>query len=321
MTAAAELLRAEIARDGPISFARFMEVALYHPECGYYRRSDRDPFGKSGDFYTAAQLQPVFGRLIAAAVRRIAGELGNPEGFTVVDLGAGREEMAEHFRPWRYVAVDAGRGKLPEHFTGTVFANEFFDALPVEVVTRRNGRLYERRVDWNGSRFVWRDEVEAGDRVADYLARYAAPLEEGGLIEVNFEAQRAIHDVARSMAGGRLLVIDYGYTARETVRFQAGTLMSYRRHQAFEDVLDRPGEQDITSHVNFTALGAHTADAGLEVAPLESMPQFLLRAGEADSFAEALEAGNEVDALRLRMQLKTLLYGMGETFRVMAASK
>src|SRR5215469_14854519 len=116
MTPAAELLANEILRDGPIPFRRFMEVALYHPEHGYYRRA-RDPFGKEGDFYTAEQIQPVFGILIAARAGELYRQMGEPRDFTIVELGAGRREMAQAFSRWRYVPVDLTGGKMPEHFT------------------------------------------------------------------------------------------------------------------------------------------------------------------------------------------------------------
>jgi SAM-dependent MidA family methyltransferase len=140
-------------------------------------------------------------------------------------------------------------------------------------------------------------------------------------MEVNLEARRVIGEIAARMERGWVLAIDYGYTAREMVRFPQGTLMSYRRHQALEDVLAEPGERDITAHVNFTALSGHAAEAGFEIVRFERMAQLLLDAGEGDGFQEALRAGDEREALRLRMQLKTLLYGMGETFRALVARK
>src|SRR2546421_13129931 len=102
MTPVAEILRDEIRRSGPISFHRFMDAALYHPEFGYYRRP-RDPFGTRGDFYTAEQLQPVFGILIAERIRQLRERMGAPPEFTVVEAGAGRREMAEAFRDFPYI--------------------------------------------------------------------------------------------------------------------------------------------------------------------------------------------------------------------------
>ena len=145
MSPLTEILRDEIRRDGPISFRRFMEAALYDPANGYYR-SARDPFGKQGDFYTAEQIQPVFGILMAARIRALYQEMGAPADFAVVELGAGRREMAAAFSEWRYVPVDLGVygcGAMPERFRGVVFANEFFDALPVEEVTFRGGGFRE----------------------------------------------------------------------------------------------------------------------------------------------------------------------------------
>src|SRR5581483_5973333 len=99
----------------PIPFRRFMEVALYHPEHGYYRHP-RDPFGKQGDFFTAEQLQPVFGILIAARIRQLHRAVGEPPDFTVVELGAGRREMAPYFAEWRYIPIDVDGGALPASF-------------------------------------------------------------------------------------------------------------------------------------------------------------------------------------------------------------
>ena len=112
--------------------------------------------------------------------------------------------------------------------------------------------------------------------------------------------------------------MDYGYTRSEAVRFPLGTLMGYRRHTALEDVLQEPGLRDITSHVNFTALQEPGALRGLRTESLSTLAQVLLAAGEPDQFAAALGPGND---LRRRMQLKTLLFGMGETFRVLLQSR
>lgn len=326
MTPAAELLREEILARGPISFARFMEVALYHPQHGYYRRSARhapDPFGMHGDFYTAEQVQPVFGLLIAAETRALLRQLAPCEQFTVVELGAGRGEMAPFFQPWRYVPVDAGRGHMPDDFTGVVFANEFFDALPVHVVVRQGGGFAQSLVRCNGEEFEWTGGPPVEEAVGEHLTRYGAPREDGDRIEVNLDALSYLDSIHRSMRSGYLLAIDYGYTAREMVRFPAGTLMGYRRHQALDDVLTDPGLRDITAHVNFTALETHALSLGWEKVRFESMASLLLRAGEPDQFAEALGqsllgAGTDSkEAVRRRLQLKTLLYGMGENFRAL----
>jgi SAM-dependent MidA family methyltransferase len=167
MTPAGEVLAEEIRRKGPIPFRRFMEVALYHPRHGYYRRL-HDPFGVGGDFYTAEQLQPVFGVLIAARIRQLYREMGEPSGFTVVELGAGRGEMARAFSEWKYVPVEIGSGAMPERFVGVVFSNEFFDALAVDVAVYRDGMFREQRVAVENEKFVW----AIGDRVPAEIERY-----------------------------------------------------------------------------------------------------------------------------------------------------
>ena len=299
------LITDEIRHDGPIPFSRFMELALYHPTFGYYRRP-KDPFGRSGDFYTAEQLQPVFGRLIALYLKRFTGE-----GATVVEVGAGRMDMAEALSGFSYVPVDIAHGSIPEQFTGAVFSNELFDALPVDLLIRRDGFTHERRVSVHGDRFVWDDSVrseqEADERVT--------------VRETQQHRLAMLTRIAERLRSGTIVTIDYGYTRRELVRFPEGTLMSYHRHTAIDDVLVRPGEQDITAHVDWTALEEHGTSLGLRTVRFESLASALLHAGEPDQFASALAAPDEAAEKHHRLQLKSLLFGMGETFRVLVQSK
>ena len=316
MTPVGDILADEIRRGGPISFRRFMEAALYHPELGYYRRA-RDPFGKEGDFFTAEQMQPVFGILIAQRVRELWRAMGEPPDFTVVELGAGRGEMANAFDEWRYVPVETGTA-LPASFRGVVFSNEFFDALPVEAAVYRDGALRQQMVALEGDRFVWHTGDPVTAEVEDYVRKFFTTSEDGRWYEANLEALHWLDRIAETLTEGYVLTIDYGYTRAESVRFRAGTLMAYHRHTARENVLDNPGERDITAHVNFTALEERGAALGLKKTFFETLAQTLLGAGESDQFAAAL-AGE--DELRRRMQLKTLLFGMGETFRVLTQKR
>jgi len=302
MTPVGEILVREIQASGPITFHRFMSAALYHPEFGYYRKA-RDPFGRDGDFFTAEQVQPVFGILIAQYIRRLREEtLADLPDFQVVELGAGRGEMAEALAEFGYTGVDVDRGAMPEAFNGVVFANEFFDALPVDVVKRVDGGFIERRVDFSGDRFLWVDGPALSGELLAYAEQHAPAAE---IFEVNLDALRWMRKIERSLRRGVLIAIDYGYTQREAIRFPQGTLMGYRRHTADEDVLAEPGERDITAHVAFTPL----MHCGLDSMGFETMMQFLMRAGEKDQFATAMAANPQ--------QLKTLLFGMGETFRVL----
>lgn len=319
MTPAARLLAGEILGSGPIPFHRFMEVALYHPEYGYYRRG-HDPFGARGDYFTAEQLQPVFGDLIAARVRSLWQEMGCPDDFVVVELGAGRGEMAEAFSEFRYVPVEPGT-PWPDRFSGLVFAHEFFDALPVDAAVLRGRVFRELRVDFRDGRFLWTEGPPLAGEAADYAARYASAAGEGWRIEIPLEALRWIEEIARRLECGFLFLLDYGYTAREIARFPEGTLMSYRRHRALPDVLASPGEQDITAHVPFTALEDRAARCGFERVAFEGLAQTLLAAGCGDGFASVLAAATPAGQLRRRLQLKTLLFGMGESYRTLLLRK
>jgi SAM-dependent MidA family methyltransferase len=314
VTPLTDILREEIARSGPITFHRFMDAALYDPTHGYYRQP-RDPFGKEGDFFTAEQLQPVFGILIAARIQMLYREMGEPSDFTVVELGPGRGEMVEHAlacsKNWKPIRLGED---LPAKFQGVVFSNEFFDALPVHRVVWLDGEPRQSLVDWRHDRFVWADGPPVTPEIRDYIDRYFPDAPNRSVAEVNLDALRWMDRISQRLASGYVFTIDYGYTAAESKRFPTGTLMSYRRHVAREDVLKDPGSQDITAHVCFTALEGH----GFQTTRFETLARTLLDAGEADQFAAALAGPDEV---RRRLQLKTLLFGMGETFRTLLQKK
>jgi SAM-dependent MidA family methyltransferase len=293
-----------------------MQAALYHPEHGYYRRA-RDPFGKSGDFYTAEQLQPVFGILIAARIREMFHEMGSPPDFTVVELGAGRAEMAEAFHEWRYIPVEIG-SSMPEGIRGVVFSNEFFDALPVEAAAVIDGTAQRRDVGVEGDRFVWVTGAPASPSVEEFRRRFCP---RACAFEANLEALEWMDRIAQSLEAGFHFTIDYGYVTAEHIRFPQGTLMSYRRHGASEEVLADPGERDITAHVPFSALQERGAECGLDTVVYESLARTLLHAGEPDQFAAALAGATPQVERARRLQLKSLLFGMGETFRTLIQRK
>ena len=317
----ARIIAEEIRADGPMPFRRFMELALYHSRHGYYV-GERDPFGAGGDFYTNAQLQPVFGRLLAQQIGRWRQELGSSENFSVMELGPGRGEIGTQVRECApdidWVGVDYGDRWPQRPVRGVVLCNEFFDALPVDSVERTSEGWLRRGVGLSGGRFCWRT---VGPVQAD---PYWPDIEPGRRIE-SCDAQVAVlRRIADSLERGWILVIDYGYTRCEIEsggRFLDGSIMGYSRHRADPDVLLEPGCRDITAHVNFSALEDAARGAGLEVTPVRSQQAYLLSLGEPDGFAFALAADSERRAAQLRMQLKTLLFGLGETFRVLVLRK
>ena len=141
------------------------------------------------------------------------------------------------------------------------------------------------------------------------------------ILEVNLDALAWIDTIAERLERGYLLAIDYGYTAAELVRFPRGTLMTYRRHQASPDALADPGGRDITAHVNFSALEDHARRRGFAPIRAERLAQTLMAIGQPDQFASVLAAAGEKEAIALRLQLKTLVFGMGETFRTLLAGR
>lgn len=313
----AEIIVGEIRASGPLPFHRFMEQALYHPTLGYYT-GGRDPFGKSGDFFTNAQLQPVFGRLVAQQLDRWRRDLGPCERFTVVEFGAGRGETAAEVRRCmqdvEWISVDRGDPWPKGPVTGAVFCNEFFDALPVDCVERRAGDWVEWGVGESEGRLVWEPTGRRGPRQG--LPRVA----DGCRIETCERQVEALGRIRGILGRGWLCAIDYGYTRVEVERagrFPEGSLMGYSSHRADPDVLADPGRRDITAHVNFSALEEAGRSLGFKVLPLRTQHSFLLEVGEPDEFAYALAARTERRAIELRLQLKSLLFGLGEMFRVL----
>jgi SAM-dependent MidA family methyltransferase len=323
-----------------------MELALYDPELGYYTRprllsgerllhpqpddsrsvasQSVDPFGRHGDFFTASQLQPVFGRLIAAALRDLIDELPSSDRIQIVELGPGRGEMAPALAPLvgaeRYLPIDIGSGEGPSAFTGVVFSNEFFDALPVDLAMRRGKIWLQRRVAMVDGAFAFLDGEPVDPDQQAQLDRYAHT--EQTLAEVHHSTLLWLHRIAGSLKRGFVLTIDYGYISREAIRFPQGTLMSYRHHAASPNVLLDPGRQDITSHVPFSMLMEEGQHAGLETISFTTLTQFLLSLGEpALQAAIATEEDRQRTSPTYQLQLKTLLFGMGETFRVLLQRK
>lgn len=354
MNALRELIAAEIRQHGPIPFSRYMELCLYHPELGFYARA-REQFGKAGDFYTSSDVHAVFGRLLARQFAQMWEALGSPARLEIIELGPGRGLFARDVLDWsrkkfpaffaalHYQLVESSASlrarladRLEEHIRAgkasvaeqlepasgpaIVFANEFFDALAVDVVDHRG----EVRVALEGDRF---HEVFAPPRpeLLDYIDRYSVRPQEGERVEVAPAALDWMRRIAAAVPRGFVVLIDYGYTRAEQLAGRhLDTLMTYRRHTASSDPYEVPGEQDITAHVNFTALRAAGEAAGLDHLALLTQSQFLIGLGEETQFADAFEDCRlPQEHAKVALQLKHLVTpaGMGETFHVLVMSR
>jgi SAM-dependent MidA family methyltransferase len=307
-----ERIAAEIAVSGPITFARFMQLALYEPNHGYYRSGTARP-GRGGDFLTAPEVHPIFGAALARQVLEIRRLLGSPDPFVVREHGAGTgalaaslleavaRDAADALPAIRYEAVevdsrrvDALRATLArvglddrltpasdDRFDGVILANELLDALPVHRVVARGG-LRELRVAWADGAFHEVETDPSTPALAQRLREEAIVLAEGQVAEICLDVDGWMAGAADSLARGVLLVIDYGAPAAELydpARRPRGTLMAYVGHLAHDDPYRNVGRQDLTAHVDVTAVERAAARAGLDLLGSTSQAEFLVGLG------------------------------------------
>ena len=345
---AGELVRQAIARDGRITFARFMELAQLGPEVGYFRAGN--PTGAGGDYFTAPLAHPAFGALVSLQLRQVWRLLGNPAQYDVVELGAGSGTLgrvaaafAARFDPafaWslRYVAGEAAPPQDPgalqwvettgvpfRGVTGALVANELLDALPVHRFQIERGCLREIYVTVKDG--ILSDEL--GDPSTPDLERYlleqGTPLVEGFRGEVCLAAERWLAEAAAALEEGIVLLVDYGHTADDlySPERRNGALRTYFRHTLGSDPYQRVGRQDITTHVNFSHLIRTGERLGLATAGFVSQREFLRNLGIDTFFGQLSRLGlppHEEEANRYAMRELVRRDGMGD-FRVLALSK
>jgi SAM-dependent MidA family methyltransferase len=363
-----EKITAEIAAKGVISFARFMELALYCPDYGFYEK-EKDNVGKSGDFFTSVSVGSLFGELLAfqfaewteadnegknAAVR--IAEAGAHDGRLAADiLRWMRERRREVFERLQYYIVEPSARRREwqretlKDFGETVkwiseisalektspptetilFSNELFDAMPVHRLgwDARAKKWFEWGVTLEGGRFAWARMGDARNHVSRFafhvpeIEKLFEVLPDGFTTEVSPAAEAWWREAAAVLKCGKLVAMDYGLNAEEffVPERRDGTVRAYRSHQLRDDVLANPGAQDITAHVNFTALQNAGEAAGLKTEALVSQGKFLTQIAER-SWKRANVFG-EWNANRLR-QFQTLTHPehLGRPFRVLIQS-
>jgi len=314
------LIAREIAaHEGWLSFARFMELALYAPGLGYYS-AGLDKFGAGGDFVTAPEMSALFGQAIAnqaAQVLRLTGgnilEVGAGSGKLALDLILELERLGQ--LPQRYCILElsadlrlrqqqrierdaphllprfAWLDTLPRRFTGLVLGNEVLDAMPVHLVTWHNGQIFERGVSLQEGRFVWCERPLTGGE----LLHQAQALAPAGFVsgaaaytsEISLAAQGFMRSLGQMLEQGLILMLDYGFGASEYYHPQrsSGTLMCHYRHQAHADPFFLPGLQDLTAHVDFSAMARAATEAGMTLAGYASQANFLINCGLTELLA------------------------------------
>lgn len=330
-------------------FAVFMNLALYAPALGYYVAGSRK-FGKAGDFVTAPEMTPLFGRALARQVAQIL-ELSNGE---ILELGAGSGVLAVDLlgeldclgiRPERYRILEPSpelarrqqqrikrslpgmidrfewSDKLPDRLTGVVIANEVLDAVPVHVLVWRFEGVFERGVAVRDGQFAWEERpAGAALRTAAKRLGVSAPY----VSEVAPAMGKMVTDLSRCIDRGAILLIDYGFPRAEYYHPQrnSGTLMCHYRHRVHDDVFFLPGLQDITAHVDFTAAAEAGVDAGCLVAGYATLAQFLLNCGITELLARERPEDTAVYLPQAAMVQKLLSPAeMGELFKVLSLTR
>ncbi len=356
-----KILRQEIESNGPISFEQYMTQTLYHPEYGYYTSarlklaSDKNNNNQtiSGDFVTAPELSPWFGRTLAIAIAEV---LVHCTEKNILEFGAGSGILAKQVLDslkdcnTKYFILELSNDlknlqqqtladyqdrviwldQLPESFIGCVIANEVLDAMPVRLLKRdEQNQIKERFVDINPnattdslSQFIWSDQTLKQENIPhdiDHLLKIS-----GYTSEFNEQAKAWITSMGSWLKQGAAILIDYGFPASEYYHPQReqGTLMCHFHHHAHPEVLALPGIQDITAHVNFSAIAEKAVEAGLEVIGYTSQANFLMNCGLLNLLSSLDPEDVESYASNIGPVQKLLSEAeMGELFKVIMLTK
>lgn len=338
-----------------------MRAALYDEAGGYYCRPGQIRQGRAGDYRTAPETSPLFAATFASYFLKLFAELGSPPNWTIFESGAGRGDFAqgvlstlrrhdpEVFAVTNYVIDEispSARQRLEEQLAefadrvsfqrieevenpltaGLCFSNELIDAFPVHRVIGREGKPRELCVGLSHDDFVW-VEQDPDQRVAQYCARTELQLGEGQIAEINLAAEDYFARAAGVFDRGFVITVDYGAERRELLqspdRF-AGTLRAFRRHQMIQDVLANPGEQDLTTTVDWTQVKDAGLREGLPTIRFERLDQFLLAEGLTDVLSEMLgRTTDQVEAVGLTTGAREMImpHGLTASFQVLIQEK
>jgi len=351
-----EALSREICQAGKISFEKFMDLALYHPGGGYYTggRNSENPdknIGRKGDFFTSVSVGSCFGFLLAHQIASYWKELGRPDNFHIIEVGANdgqlAKDVASTLRDIEPGLVDKGSFFLVEHsgslqedypaafegvtsltdipgqpVNGFLYANELIDAFPVRRIIFKDDRWQEIFVTSksNGD-LTFETDLPSCERLCEFIRKLGPDFPEGYTTEVNLRQENWINDVAAIFKRGAICLFDYGYLAEEfyAPHRTTGTLRTYQQHRAGENPLDSPGQRDITAHVDFSALQRTATAAGLRVVSFGDQHHHLIKT--ATPWLQSLEK-NSVEfqqSAALLRQFQTLTHPglMGRSFKVL----
>jgi SAM-dependent MidA family methyltransferase len=357
--ALANLIRDQIQKNGPVSFTWFMDQALYHPLYGYYS-IERTRIGKAGDFFTNVSVGELFGEILADQFIELSDFLRTADDFRLVEQGAEDAQLAKDVLKalprgpksagWEYRIVERfakriaqqsahlGTGPIPVRWipdlesqnsiSGIVFCNELLDALPCHLVEHDGKEWFEIRVQDKGGIFDFVRSPIQDKKLADHVASLPIPSITPYRTEVNLAALNWIRSAARALTRGFILIIDYGFPQAEyysPARVE-GTLTGYFRHRRQKDVLQRPGEIDITAHVDFTAVAQAALSAGCTLLGFTDQHHFMVGAAEQRLLEIELIANQgsmALDQQRFLREYKSLMHPhtMGLAFKYLLLGK
>ncbi|WP_053367131.1 class I SAM-dependent methyltransferase [Bacillus sp. FJAT-27245] len=340
------------SKNGLISYADYMEIALYHPVHGYYM-GETEKIGRSGDFITTSNVSDIFGRVFSKWFARHVEMNGIVPA--VCEIGGGNGRFAKAFmEEWTnhsnenliYLIIEASPyhrklqrealGGFPgfsqesgmhnvRHFKGLIFSNELFDALPVHVVEKKSGALMEVMIGMdNGKLYEQLVPLKNGD-IALFLEENGLELNEGQRIEVPLAMGKMVSEISRSLDEGIVATVDYGYTAEEWMmpERKQGSLRGYMNHQMVHDVLANPGRMDITTHIHFDALVKEGEKQGLESLAKLRQDEFLIAAGILAELEEHYDPNPFSEKSRRNRAIRSLVLpsGMSAFFHVLIQEK
>ncbi len=345
-----EIIR-RIREKGPITFAEFMEVALYWHDGGYYARGE-NVWGPEGDYITNTDISPVFARLVARQIGECWEALGRPDDFGLVEAGAGRGLLSKGVldflkadNPGLFNAVkvwlveknpnlrqkESQKASWHEDMPGVdagikgvLLSNELIDSFPFHRVVERGG-LKELYVDFDDGRFFFREGNPSTALLEAYLKRFSIGLSFGQVAHINLDATRWVRKAASILSKGFVITIDYGLPSRELyAQDRPATVQCHFRHRVNNDPFANIGSQDITTNVDFTALMAFGGDAGLGLTGFATQKNFLMGLGIVDELGGIEEMGVENSGkLRYNEAVKRLFMpgGVGDVFKVLIQHK
>ncbi|MCX7913198.1 MAG: SAM-dependent methyltransferase [Thermodesulfovibrionales bacterium] len=344
----------KIKTEGHISFETFMEMALYHPNLGYYMRNDFR-IGKEGDYYTSSHLHPIFGEMLGRQIEEMCILLGNPKTFHIVEMGAGKGYLAKDILEYlnrnkklnnfRYFIVEINPSyrefqknlllNFKNHVSwfskirnlppirGCFLSNELLDSFPVRLV-EFDGNYYEINLSLNKDEKIIETRLSCPSEIIEYFEEFSIDLSsmQPYRTEVNLRIKDWLKEINKKLLEGFIVTIDYGYPAYEyySEERNRGTLLCYHNHKIVENPYINIGEQDITAHINFSALDKWGNDLGLKTLGFCSQGSYLVSMGIHEVIAE-LYSGR-IESFEIA-KIKGLIFpvGMGDSHKVLIQYK